>query len=58
MLLFGDDFEFDNLQLAFTDFNHIESIIEYAKENLDVEVKWSTPSEFLDSVRAKKLEVK
>jgi lysosomal alpha-mannosidase len=50
MLLYGNDFEYDNLNYAQQDFENMEKLMEYAKENLDVEIRYSTPSEFLDSV--------
>ena len=50
MLLYGDDFEYDNLGFAKVDFENMEKIMSYMKANTDIDIKFGTPSEFFDEL--------
>jgi hypothetical protein len=54
MILFGDDFEYDNLNVATEDFARIERLMAYMTEHMGVNMRFGTPSEYFDILAAKK----
>lgn len=50
MLLFGNDYEYADLQKAEIDFDLMDDIMKYIHENTEIQIRYSTPSEYFDDV--------